>query len=609
MQHFHPHARRRRAQGALIILFVGLGALCVAFFRTQVLDNTAYTLQSDANRLRPLPIPAPRGTIYDRNGEIIADNVPGFALFLLPAKPDSIRAMLERISPVLDLDEERVESLMAKFRRSPGQPLLVHHDLTFEQVSALEERRPLLPGMYIEMQPKRRYLPGAVVGHLVGYVSEISQDELALPEFEDYSPGQLIGKAGLERQYEHLLGGRPGVRYVEVDANGRLVSDYGERLRAVAPVPGEDLHLELDLGLQRWISEIFPDSMRGAIVALEPETGAVLAMYSNPTFDPNIFVGGVDPEVWRQLNSDPGNPLLNRALAGRYPPGSTFKLFTAAIGLELGVIDPNAPMPLPCRGGMRYGNRYFGCWDRRGHGYVDLVDAIKQSCNVYFYQLGLKIGLDRFLEEAGRLGFRTTTGVDFPVELPGIVPSGRSWWKERFGYDPQENEVLSLSIGQGAIDQTPLKLAQLYVAFARDGRVVVPRFADLGRAPQITDHLDISSENLAVLREGLRRVLGEGGTARMASLEHWDLIGKTGTSQNPHGKDHALFTGMAGPRGGDPEIVVVAVLEAGEHGYMAAQYAAKTADYYLRRKYDMPIDTIQTLREHLLAGRPAPWAP
>lgn len=609
MRLFHLHSRRRRAQGAYIVLVLGLGVLAFAFFQTQVLRTSAYALQSDRNRLRPLPVPAPRGTIYDRNGEIVAENVPGYTLSILPAPRDSVRAKLERLAPILDLTPSSIESLLRRHDKLPGQPLLVASDLTFEQVSAIEERRPILGGVYIEMSPKRRYPAGEAVAHLVGYVSEISESELAMPEFEGYAPGQLIGKAGLERQYESLLSGKQGVRYVEVDAYGRIVGEFRPEQR-VAPIPGNDLRLHLDLDLQRWIARIFPDSMRGAVAAVEPRTGHVLALYSNPSFDPNLFVGGVPPDVWRSLNNDPARPLLNRATAGTYPPGSTFKVVTAAIAMELGVLRADEYMPIPCRGGMQYGNRYFRCWERVGHGALTLADAIQKSCNVYFYQVGLKIGLERLLSEGVRLALAAKSGVDLPVERAGTFPDGPEWYERRWGWRPSQAEVLSLAIGQGAYDQSPLRMAQLYAALAADGRVPAPRIAATEVPYEREEwNLHLSESTLGAIREGLRRVTLPGaGTAGLSALEHWDWRGKTGTSQNPHGKDHGWFTGIAGPKGGEAEIAVAVIIEAGEHGSTAAQYAAKIADYYLRRKYGMATDTIQTLREHLWTGRPAPWA-
>ena len=595
------------------MILAGLGVLVYGFFQTQILRSDTYVLQSEANRLRPLPIPAPRGTIFDRNGRIVAENIPGYALSILPAPRDTIRNTLERLAPILGLTEARIEQLMQKQRSQPGQPLLVASDLTFEQVSALEERHFMFPGVYIDTRPKRHYPAGEAIAHLIGYVAEISEAELARPEFQDYSMGQLIGKAGLERQYERRLGGRPGVRYVEVDALGRIVGEYVPRTKVPA-VPGEDLRLYLDLDLQEWIAKIFPDDMRGAMVAIEPGTGHVLAMYSSPGFDPNAFVGGVDPAYWRQLNGDEAAPLLHRAAAGRYPPGSTFKLATAAIALELKLIDPSAVMPIPCRGGMQYGNRYVHCWERKGHGFLNLADAIANSCNVYFYQVGVKIGLDRFLKEASRLGFTRKTGVDLPPELEvsGIFPDEPGFYRRRFGYEPQSTEVLYLAIGQGPNDQTPLKMAHFAAALAGDGKLPPPRIAAVDSATPGPDegiNLNISPENLEHIREGMRRVVAPGGTAFLSSLEHWELLGKTGTSQNPHGKDHAWFIGIAGPKGGKPEIALSAIVEFGESGSRtAAPLVAKAADYYLRRKYGMPVDSVQTLREHLLVGRPAPWA-
>lgn len=606
MQHFHLHARRRRTQVILSMLALGLGWLCLTFFQTQILKNTAFALQSDANRLRPLPVQAPRGAIFDRNGEIVAENVPGYALSLLPASRDSIRAKLERIAPLIGLDSAQVDRVMARQRRAPQQPLIVSANLTFEQLAALEEWRPFVPGIIIEMQPKRRYPAGEVIGHLVGHVGEVDEAELASEEFSEYVPGQAIGKTGLERQYELLLAGQPGTRYVEVTARGRIVGELPAR-REIEPVPGQDIQLTLDLALQSWVARIFPDTLRGALVAIEPRTGEILAMYSNPGYDPNDFVGGIAPEIWRQLNSDPAKPLLHRAATGLYPPGSTFKIFTAALGLELGVLDPRAFMPIPCRGGMQYGDRYFRCWNRDGHGSLDLAGAIQNSCNVYFYQLGLKIGLERLLTEATRLGFSTATGVDLPVEQRGHFPDSPGWYRRRFGWLPTSTEVLSLAIGQGANDQTPLKMALLFGALAGDGTIPAPHLAQQAAAGEGMN-LHIAPEHLALLRDGLRRVTGLGGTAHAASLEHWDFIGKTGTSQNPHGKDHGWFAGMGGPRGGEPEIAVAVVLEFGEKGSTAAQYASKAVDFYLRRKHDVPLDTIQTLREHLQAGKPAPWA-
>src|SRR5512146_399874 len=285
---FHAHARRRRALGAVIFLSAGVGGLGAALFRTQVVNAREYALQADANRMRPLMLPAPRGTIFDRNGAIIADNMPGYALSLLPAKRDTLRARLERLAPLINLSPEKIDQLLVKQARTPTLPLIVSTDLNFDQVSAVEERRDLFPTVFIDMRPKRRYAQGPAVGQLVGYVSEISDKELESADFEGYVQGQLLGKAGLEREYEQLLAGKPGFRYVKVDARGHIVGDLSPK-PDVVPTAGKDLHLYLDLATQQWAAKIFPDSMRGAIVAMEPGTGHVIAICSNPSYDPNLF--------------------------------------------------------------------------------------------------------------------------------------------------------------------------------------------------------------------------------------------------------------------------------------------------------------------------------
>ena len=608
MRVVHPHNRRRRATGALGIIGIVLGALALQFFRVQMLRSNDYILQSESNRLRPLPVAAPRGTIFDRNGLVIADNVPGYVIYVLRESPESTRQTLERLRPHLGLSDEGIELLMERYRR--WEPLVVEIDADFEAVSVLEERREDFPGIVIEPRPKRRYNAGSAVSHVLGYVNEITAEELGEPRFSEYEQGLLIGKVGVERQYEERLQGRGGVRYLEVDALGRIVGSLAG-IEEDPGDPGQDIRLTLDLELMEWIHEIFPDSLAGAVVALDPADGGVLALYSAPTFDPNAFVSGLTPEEWDVLESDPQKPLFNRTVMGLYPPGSTWKLAAAAIALDRGVVGPHDEMPEPCTGGLVYGGLYRGCWLAEGHGYLDLAGAIANSCNVYFYQLGLKVGLDAMLEEGTRVGFAEQCGIDLPEESRGIFPEGRDFWQRAFGYDPLEGEVLSLAIGQGPNSQTPLKMAQFYLALARDGSAPTPHLIE---DPNPTEgwRLNVSTESIEVLREGMRGVTSPGGTAYFGTaLEHWEVLGKTGTSQNAQDtvRAHAWFAGMAGPWEGDPEIVVVALVEFGESGSsIAAPLMAKTADFYLRKKYGIPIDTIQTLGEHYNLGRPAPWA-
>ncbi len=603
MKIYLPHARGERAQGALIGVALLMGLLAAAFFRVQVLGSTTWTLRAESNRLRQLPLPAPRGAIYDRNGAILADNVPGYAITLLPAPADSIRATLARMSPYMSLSPERIDRVLAELRRY-GREVVVDADADFEVVSALEERRSEFPGVYIEMRPRRRYLAGAGTSHVLGYVGEITAEELGSETFADprYDQGVVVGKTGIERQYEQHLQGEGGLRYVEVDAKGRIVGDFAGITSAPA-TPGKDLRLNLDLDLQRYIHLIFPDSMAGAVVAMDPADGGILALYSAPSFDANAFVGGIDADLWRQLNSDSRKPLYDRAVLGLYAPASTFKPATAAIALELGVVTPEDHMPVPCSGSWFWGNRVWHCHLARGHGYQTLPQAIANSCDIYFYQLGLRIGLDRMLRRATEIGFSRECGVDLPQESRGTFPADRSFWNRVFNYSPQEGEVLSLAIGQGPNDQTPLKMAQFYTALARDGSAPAPAIAqgiNLGEAWS----LNLAPEHLAALREGLRGVTAPGGTAHFAgTLEHWEVLGKTGTGQNALSVqglagDHAWFAAIVGPFGGEPEIVVVTLVEHGESGSrVAAPVATKAADFYLRKKHGIPQDSIQTLGE------------
>jgi len=611
----HPISRRSRATGGMLAVAVLMGLLGVAFFRAQVLRSNTWVLQAESNRLRQLGIPAPRGTIFDRYGDVLADNVPGYAVLLLPDHPDTIRARLERLRPHLGLSDGRIDRLMEVARAYPRQPLAVNVNAASVQVSALQERRNEFPGLFLEMRPRRRYQAGEALGHVMGYLGEVTPSELedsvyAQDTLGRYEPGTIIGKEGIERQYEKLLQGQAGSKYVEVDVLGRIVGSF-EGWPDSEAVPGTDIHLNIDSELQQWVHHIFPDTMRGAVVALNVEDGGILALYSSPTFDSNDFVGGIGADEWAALMSDPAMPLFNRSVLGIYPPGSTWKLATAAIALDLGVVRPDETMPIPCTGGLSYGNRYYRCWNPDGHGEMDLLGAIRHSCNVYFYQLGLRIGLQRLLEEGTRIGFNERCGVDLPTETRGRFPDDTTYWERNpnFAYRATEGEVLSLAIGQGPNSQTPLKMAQFYLAIARDGSAPPPRLLKTDGPLEDGWSLDLSQEALETMREGLRGVVRPGGTAYLSSLEHWDLMGKTGTVQNPPNPDHAWFAGIAGPRGGAPEIVVVVIVEFGESGSgVAGPLVSKTADFFLRKKYGIPIDSIQTLGEHYRTRTPAPWA-
>jgi penicillin-binding protein 2 len=605
---FHPHARQRRAVMATFVIAAMLCTLGAAFFRTQVVRNSEFVLRSEDNRFRMVPIPAPRGTIYDRNGEVIAETVTGYTLTLEPGPPDSVRAHLEALVPVLELDSLTVQEVLERAAKTPREPVVVSDNLSFRQLSRLQEQPTRPDGVALEARPLRRYPHGDAVAHIVGYVAEISEAELSSPTWQGYKMGQNIGKSGVEREYERTVGGTPGTRFIEVDARGRVVGRFAEQ-HTRAPVAGRDLRLTLDLDLQRYVRAVFPAGMRGAVVAMAPSTGEVLAMYSAPTYDPNLLVGRISPRVWRELNTNEGRPLLNRATHGIYPPGSTWKLATAIIGLERGVITPEYKMPIACTGGMSYAGRYSRCWKPAGHGPQDVVQAIANSCNVYFYQLGIRLGIKLLTQEGTRLGFSRATSLDLPGEKVGTFPASREWYKKRFGWTPPPSEVMNLSIGQGPNAQTPIRMAQFFSALAGDGTAAAPHLlASREQGPPETD-LRVSPRTLAALHQGMARVVEAGGTAHAVELRNWKLYGKTGTSQNSADakRHHAWFTGFAGPRGGAPEIVVAVIVEFGESGSgTAAPVAARVADYYLNKKHGRPVPRIEEVQPINTSRTPTP---
>lgn len=579
MNAFHPHLLDRRLGMARTGVWIVLGIIILSFFRTQILGHGKYQLQSETNRLRPIPLPAPRGVIYDRNGHVLAENVPGYTVSMLPGSEANLRSTLARIASIANIDSADIERVLQRARRAPYQPALVLGDAPFSVVSALEERRVAIPGLLIQAEPKRSYPDTAVVSHLVGYVGEVTEGERATRRFAAVRLGGLVGKDGLEREYDDTLRGSEGVRFVEVSARGQMVRE-AEAAANLSPVPGTDLHTTIDLDLQRYVSQAFPGGQRGALLALNPNTGEVLALYSAPGFDPNAFVGGISAPYWRSLNENPARPLLDRAIQTRYPPGSTWKLAVAAMGLKRGIVGQRSRMPIPCRGGLQYGNRYFRCWNAQGHGDLTLTDAIAQSCDVYFYQLGIKLGVTSLLEDANAWGFRGRTGIDLPGEIPSEFPTGPEYYDRLYGARRWTSAVaLNLAIGQGENAQTLVQMVRLFQQLASDGRMRTPFVV----RPSLTSgaenvSLELSADQLTTLRRAMIAVV-EQGTARGSRIASLTIAGKTGTSQNPHGPDHGWFIGFA--PADKPEIVVGAIIEFAQHGTAVAPLVSRTIAHYL----------------------------
>jgi penicillin-binding protein 2 len=590
MNGFDSYRVRERADVARLILVATFLVLGGAFFRTQILQHEKFQLRAETNRLRPIPLTPPRGTILDRKGEIIAENVPGYAVKALAPSADSLRALLARVGRFVPLDSAQTEDVVRRYHLARYQPAVIFGDASEETIARLEEHRAVLPGLVIQSEPKRLYPAGKAVAHLVGYVAEVTESDLTAERYPGAELGTIVGKAGLEREYDDTLRGAAGVRYIEVNARGRLVrEDAGSA--ALPPTPGRPLVTTIDLDLQRFIDSIWPAGMRGAMIAMAPG-GAVRALYSAPSYDPNEFVGGISARLWRALNQDEARPLLNRAIQTRYPPASPFKLATGAMALKRGLIGLDTHMPTPCRGGLRLGNRVFRCWKKEGHGSLDLVGAVAASCDVYFYQVGLRLGLNAIIEDGVLMGFRDKSGIDLENEKAPIYPASTAYFDRLYGprnWSPPAT-VFNFSIGQGENTQTLINMVKFYEGLASDGAASAP-FIVRPRTTVKRD-LGLTQAQLDGLRHSLIAVV-ERGTAAASRRRDLAVAGKTGTAQNPHGKDHGWFIGFA--PADKPELVVGGIMEFGEHGTTVAPYVVK-----ILRRYLLGPDTVGAINVRVL---------
>lgn len=573
----NPYEVMHRAGAVRTVTVAVFVVLALAFFRVQVLGSDRYEVQSRENRLRPVALQAPRGLLTDRNGVVLADNVPGYSIALLASSADSLLVKLDRLSPLVPLDSAQVQVILRRYRRAPTEPVTVLRDAPFDVVSALEEQRAWNPGLVIQSDPKRRYPFGEVTAHLVGYVGEVSEEELRTQAYRSARRGTLVGRDGLEQVYDDLLRGRDGVKFAEVDALGRTVREATE-VEVLLPEPGQTVRSTIDIALQRYIADLFPVGRRGAVVAMEPTSGEVLALYSAPSYDPNAFIGGYDPEAWRRISGAADFPLFNRATQARYAPASPWKLAVAAMALERGVVDMDSKMALPCEGGMRYYNRYFRCWRIEGHGHLTLFEAIQHSCDVYFYQLGLTLGLTNLLHDGVALGFRERSGIDLPNEYAPQFPPSTEYYNRLYGPRGWTNAVtLNLAIGQGENAQTLINMMRFYSMLAnRSG--VAPRPHLVGGQGGEVRALGLAGPELEGLREALVAVVNR-GTATGARIADLHIAGKTGTAQNSQGLDHGWFIAFAPVE--DPQVVVGAIIEFAEHGSSVAPMVTRVIARYL----------------------------
>jgi len=581
--------RRERDERFAVLVTLGLGVfalIVLGLLRLQVAQYDRYRQLSEENRVRLEVLRAPRGAIYDRNGELLADSSPAFNIVFRPMPAESVRYVraterpewVQRLSGLVELDTLTVRQMVRTANRS-GQAAVLRRDAPPAVLVAVEESRGELPGVDVVVEPLRRYPNGPLAAHLLGYAGEINEQELTDKAAEGYRSGDLIGRTGIERASEQALRGQDGAEYVVVNAMGRRVSTY-EDVPPRAPVAGSNLVLTLDLKVQRALEEAMANVQRGAAVAIDPRDGGILGMVSRPAYDPNEFSHGLTQDRWAELSAGGSNPLLNRAIQGIYPPGSTFKIVTMIAALRTGVASPTSHMGQPCFGSFVFGGRSFGCWNARGHGTLDLVGAIQHSCDVYFYQLGLKLGLPRLEDTARGLGLGARTGVGLPQEATGLVPS-TAWYDRRWGAGRwRKGVLLNLAIGQGEILATPLQLALMAAEVSGHGRALRPHVVlregeDPSAAPEkpFQPGIEADADAWDALHRGLQLVV-ESGTGTAARVPGLAVAGKTGTAQNPHGKDHALFVCYAPVE--SPTIAMAVVVEnSGHGGTFAAPVAGK----------------------------------
>ncbi len=567
-------------QYLVVAVFVFLVA---GFWQLQVQDPDRYSEAAERNRVKSTPILAPRGKILDRDGRVIVDNKASYSLIL---NRDQIKwEHLPAIAEGLHLD---YNELSAKLRRKNNQPqIIIKDELTRDEIAFIESHRDqaTFPEMDMIKSWRRLYPQDGYAAHIVGYVGEISEAELDLPAYTDYNLGDIIGKEGVERQYNDTLKGVDGRRKVLVDNLGRerAVIDPEDQQEAT---PGHDIQLGLDLDLQS-VAELAMEGKRGSVVAMDPRNGEVLAMVSRPTFDPNKFTGRISRKDWAQLTGDPYKPLLNRAIQAELAPGSTFKPVMALAGLETGVIDDQTQFH--CSGGATFYGHSFACHKKAGHGTISLHQAIALSCDVFFYNVGNRLGIDRIAQYADLAGYGHKTGIDLPNERESTMPSSK-WKMRNYRQKWYAGETISVAIGQGAVTVSPLELAAAIGGLAMRGKWYRPHVVKGAKTVLLREgHFD--PENLDKVISGMCAVVNEGGTGRNAALPNVKVCGKTGTAQlaateltkkSKDLKNNAWFVAFA--PGDNPEIVVAGLYENGEESYNTVPIVRDVLKAYFDKK-------------------------
>jgi penicillin-binding protein 2 len=588
--------RLTAAQYFILAIFL---VLAYGLWKLQVMESGYYASAAEKNRIRNVPVLAPRGKILDREGRTIVDNYPSFSALLLRDSSRDLIGDADLIAQGLHLDPNEVRARIRHFASMPQyQPIFLKEDITPDELQFIEAHRNELPELDTIMAHRRLYPRNGFMAHLIGYVGEVSEDMLNQPQFELYNSGDVVGISGVERQYNTLLMGQNGSRQALVDSHGREVGRLGE----TEAVPGKQLRLTVDIDLQIAAEEALAGK-NGAIVAMDPRTGEILAMVSGPSFDPNDFAVHVSRDQWNKLVTDPDKPLLNKAIQAQLAPGSTFKIIMSVAGWQENIAQA---LHVNCTGGAEFYGRRFGCWVKGGHGEVTLEKAIYQSCDVFFYTLAEKLGIDRIAKYATDLGLGQKTGIDLPNEVSGVMPS-EEWKIKNFKQKWFAGETISVGIGQGAVAITPVQLLRAISAISMGGRMVVPHVINPTDMPpgyveaqHVTDvrNVPIDPNGWNFITDAMSRVLLPEGTAPSAHIPGIDIAGKTGSAQivslatrarfknSDDLAQNGWFVGFTPRR--NPDIVVCVLFQGGEHGRLAARLATQVIKAYVDKQHRTP---------------------
>ena len=580
-------AVRKKIKVYAVLVIISFLVVLMRIWYLQILRGEDFMGQSEQNRSRKISLPDYRGTIKDRQGETIVNIRPSFSLYITPEDAGDFLESLKFLSEFIDINEDKLRN---DIRQSPlFKDVLIKRDISRKELAYIEENKMLLPGIHIKVQPLRSYVHKDFASHILGYLGEVSKSELKTDIFGRYEQGDMIGKNGLEKIYESDLRGKKGFKEVEVDVSGREL----KTLRKLSPQTGNSLVLTLDSRVQSKLENLMigissQDFIKGSVVVMKVQSGEIVAMVSKPSFDPNFFATGISKKKWNRLLRDEQNPLQNRAIDGQYPPASTYKIVTAYAALSEKLVEPEST--IFCSGRFPLGKRDYRCWKKRGHGHMNLQKAIVQSCDVYFYTLGHRLGIDNLAKYAKKLGLGEVTGVELRGEKPGLVPSTR--WKQKNKKEPWfPGETISASIGQGYNLMTPLQSVSMISTIASGGLLVRPYLVKKIESsdgklikeffPEVKSNVDIDPDVLKHIKEGLRGVVYDArGTGHRARLKNITVSGKTGTAQvvgmkdsdeiDPEAeipyqfRDHAWFVAFA-PYD-NPEVAVSVIIEHGGHG-------------------------------------------